>query len=138
MLAGREMHAERAKVDAVPPVHFRDVGDAAFGEPRADAERHQIAWPLAGGGQSGDGRFVEVVVVIVGDQDQVDARQFGRRQRGRHPATGTQPGIRAGMVGQLRVDQNVLARHLQQHRGMPQPGDLRAGIRLRQAHPVDR
>jgi hypothetical protein len=99
-------------IDAVPPVQFGHRTDVARIEPGLQAERHENAGLLACRDQARDRRIAQVVVVVVGDQDEVDRRQFARHQRRGHHARRTKAAVRPREAGQGRIGQDVQTGHL--------------------------
>ncbi len=104
----------RARGDA-PPAQV-------LAHPERDDERRRGApQQLADRGQ------VEVVVVVVGDDHYVDRGQLVQRQGRGVQAAGPEQRGRRDPVAPHRVHQHPAALHLQQHRGVAQPGDRELG-----------
>ena len=83
-------------------------------------------------------RLIEMVIVIVADQNEVDARQIVKCDAGGGDTLRPEP-QRAGAIGIDRVGQNVEAVGLDEDTGMADPGDdhaitLDAGGGLRRRH----
>lgn len=108
----------------LPPVHAPGPGDARVGHPAFDAQGNDEQGRTARlAGQRLHGSGIEVVVVVVADQDDVDAWQLLDRQGcGRQPAR-TREGDRRGPRTEVRIGEDVEPRHLPQRGGVPEPGD---------------
>ena len=97
------------------------IGDARPDD-RVVAQRHDHARPVAlvDAGQRLD---VEMVVVVVRDQHDVDARQVRKGDAGLVDALGADEGQRARTLRIHRVDQQVEARDLVEERGVAEMDD---------------
>jgi len=135
VLGRGEAQGQAIDFAGIPPVQLINVGNTAFDKPGLDPEWHQPARRLAGR-QTLDRRFVQMVVVVVRNQHEINARQVFNSQGRRHDTARRQPRDGAGVVAQVRVEQNVLAADLQEHAGMSEPGDDRAFMRLGDAGTV--
>ena len=119
-----EAHA--AVLVAVPPVQLFDARDPALPEPGLEPERHHEE-RVVRRGQPRDRPGIEVVVVIVGDHDDVDLRQVLEGEpRGTEPAR-ARPGQRAGPLAPVGVGQDREPVELDDERGVPDPRDGRRG-----------
>ena len=72
---------------------------------------------------------VEMIVVIVRDQHDVDARQLGDVDRQRHDPLRAREAERRRALGEHRIEQDVLAGEPDEHRRMPDPRHRRVGLR---------
>src|SRR6218665_281897 len=127
MARGRADDLQVPHLRALPPVQLDDalLGDAPIGQMRSHAERHHEAGvPVLHGHQ---GRVVEVIVMVVGDDDGVDARQRVERDEGRVPPLRTRPGEGRGALAPEGIRDDAVAIDLHQIGGMPEPGDPQAG-----------
>ena len=76
---------------------------------------------------------IAVIVMIVAEQHEVDARQGVQRDAGGMHAVRADPGKRTDAVGENGIDEDVRRRSLQEKRGVTDPrGDDALGGRLRQ------
>ncbi len=99
----------------LPPVVFLDAIDALAGKPRFQSERHkEERASRRHRGKLAHRVGVEVVVVVVGNEHDVDSRQRGHVDRERHDAARTRELHRGRALGELRIDQHVHSRDLQQ------------------------
>src|SRR4029453_11629348 len=105
---------------AVPPVQLFDARDPALPEPGLEPERHDEERVMRRG-QPRDRPGIEVVVVIVGDHDDVDSRQILEGEpRGTEPAR-TRPGQRTGPRPPVWVGQEPPPFEPDEWRGLPDP-----------------
>ena len=129
MLRGRGRHRQIGMGQRVrfPPIELGDpvCRHAPRFEMRADAERgdkrHVTPCQLA------NGRVVEMIVVIVGDEHHVHGRQCAERNRDRLEAFRTREPGRRRARSPDRVGQYAQPVDLDQHRGMAKPRRTQPG-----------
>jgi len=138
VLGRRADHRQSLDRHRFPPVELHRVGDAAIGEPGLDAEGHdeqRVELP----GQPADGRLVEMVIVVVGDQDEVDGGQVVEGDAGRGVAAhADEAAERPAPLGPGRIGQEGHAIELDQHGGVADPGHGRAARALAQRAEIGR
>ena len=128
MVGGGEVHGQAAaEIDRLAPVARLDVHGVVVGaQDRVVAEgRHDQG--LMRLPEPRDGRPVEMVVMVVGDQHRVDGRQVGEGDARRVDPLRAGEAHRARPLGVDRIDQDVAARHLEQVARMADQGDAQAG-----------
>src|SRR4030095_4267943 len=82
----RAHHGQPLDHHRFAPVQLDGPGDVTIGEPRLDALRHdEQGIELVG--EASHGGLVQVVVVVVGDEHEVDRGQVVQRDAGRGVAT---------------------------------------------------
>src|SRR6266513_1835783 len=69
--------------------------------------------------------YIEMIIVIMGDKDQLDGGQILKWHSGRHQSLWPGKGDGAGAVRPVGISQDVDAIELNEERGMPDPGDGR-------------
>ena len=104
----------------------------------ADAERDHEHRRLGRAGEDVDRGDVEMVVVVVGDQHDIDAGQLGQRDRHRVAAAGTDRRRGRDPVAPHRVGQHPHAVDLEQHGGVAQPGRREVGRLLGEPRSLER
>ncbi len=100
-------------------------GKAPVFEVGAHAQRHREDGVRAG--QRLDGRHVQVVVVVVGDDDDVDGAEGGQGQRDRVQTLGPGEGERGAALAPHRVEEHALPVDLGEHAGVAHPGQPQSG-----------
>ena len=105
----------------------RDPPAAQVGAyPERDHEQRRIRSV----GKHVDRGHIEVVVVIVGDQHDIDARKVGQRDRHRMAAAWSDRRRGRDPVAPHRVRKHAHTLYLEQHGGVAQPGGRKVGRRL--------
>src|SRR5262249_19251274 len=94
VLGGNADEAEAAIVFRLPPVLLLDSRDAVVGEPLGETERHQEE-RSGRRSQLRDRRQIEMIVVIVRDDHNVDARKIAEGHSRRPEAARPRPRSRA-------------------------------------------
>ena len=118
MAGGSEDDFEIARIEGVPFADLVDVAKAPAPDQAAQAVWDDDRLALA---DRFERRHVEVIVMGVGDENEVDRREFVQRETGPARALDhTQPHCPVG------IDQDVAPGHLDEKRGMPDPENPRA------------
>ncbi len=149
VLHGREGEGERAVAARLPPVVLLDALDPVLAEPGGEPKRDQEERSARGRGSQAPHRVqVEMVVVVVRDEDHVDARQLRHVDRQRHDALRPRESDGRGARGEVRVDEDVAPGELDQECGVADPGRRRpvgigperrgVGLAVRKAPPSRR
>lgn len=136
MARWRERHGgEGRKGVRLPPVEFDDAAGADGGEEIAMAEWRDEEW-IVDGGETAERRGVEMVVVIVTEQDGIDARERIESEAGSMDAARAGPldGTRA--IGEDGVGEEITGGGLEEESRVPNPsgddfGGKRSGRRWR-------
>ncbi|GJE73238.1 hypothetical protein CHKEEEPN_4802 [Methylorubrum podarium] len=124
VVGGRQVGGDAgAEIDGLAPVARLDMHRLVVAaQDRVVAEgRHDQGLMILP--EPGDGRAVEMVVVVVGDQHRVDRRQVGIGDARRIDPLRSGEAERAGTPGEDRIDQDVAARDLDQIARMPDQHD---------------
>jgi len=128
MLGRQASDRHAASIDGLPPVELQDPLDALPTQQIAIGQWHQEERLRVALGQGTQGRQIEVVIVIVGDDHEVDRRQVLQRHPRRHEAPGAQEGDRARRLGPDRIGQEGHVIHLHEQGRMTDPGEGRAAM----------
>lgn len=116
VVGGHEVEADAAQFGRFPPVQLGDLGEPAAPEPAREARRYEHRCVAR---EPAQGRHVQVVVVVVADDDRVDARQ-----RAPGHADGCDPGRGAeDLAGPDRVGEDGEPADADHPTRVPRPGD---------------
>ena len=122
-------HCDWASLLGVVPVQFGHIAEAQFGNKLLQLERYDDRDALLVGQRLQCGS-VQVVVVVVGDDQEVDSGQLINRQSWRSIALWSEWWYRCGVVRQKWVQEDVPAAQTEQKGGVAQPGQPVSGTRL--------
>lgn len=105
----------------MPPVEFDEAAGAETGQEigvteRGDEER------VVGGGEVAEGKFVAVIVVVVTEQHDVDAREGVESESGGVDATRAGPAHRTGARGENGVGEEIAVGGLEEVGRVAEPG----------------
>ena len=113
VLGGGQVNAKVANLGTLPPVEFGHVGNVAGVKPGLQAERNKDFRLLAGRHHCLQGRAAEVIVVVVGNQQNIDRGQGAGRQRCLHHPPRAEATKRTRKRRQGRIGQDIQPIHLQ-------------------------
>ncbi len=122
-------HRDWAGLLGVVPVQFGHIAEAQLGNKLLQLERYDDRDAVLVG-QHLQGGYVQVVVVVVGDDQEVDLGQLLNRQSGRSIALWSEWWYRGGVVGQKWIQEDVSTAQTEQKGGVAQPGQPVSGARF--------
>ena len=121
--------ASHLLLDVLPPVQLSRSLDPPARHELGQADGHDPARRRLQANQAPDGVGVQVVVVVVGDEDQVQRRQLGQIEGRGHPAHGPGESDRRGSTAPDGIGEHVDGPELEQGAGVPQPGHRQLAVR---------
>ena len=121
MLGGSADDGEPLHGGRLAPVKLDRVRDPSVGEPALEPERDHEA-RIVGLREATHRRLVEMVVVVVGDEHEVDAGELLEAESGRSVATDAQQTPeRAGALSPCRVSEEANPVELDEYRRVADP-----------------
>lgn len=127
MTCGRGDDLERTNARGLPPIQFDDTSgrDAPAFQMRTHAERHhEHCIPIRHGSNR---RPIEMVIVVMGNHDDVDPRQLAQPNGRGIPPLGPDPTQRRRSLAPQGIGQHRHAIDLDQHGRVPEPGHTQSG-----------
>ena len=128
MLRGQAMDPHSFVLGERTPVELLDVGDTVLAKQCGVLERHEEARPRISPRQGNQRRQIHVVIVIVGDHDEIDLRQIREGDSWRDEAFGPGKRHRARRLGPNRVGEEGDVIHLHEHGRVADPRDGRLTV----------